>query len=231
MIYKFEEILNNKELLKPYKSKDLISLYCDCCGTIFGRSKREIQKKLIRKSKRIVCSRFCFDRLKCNGKIVKCANCEREVYKQSNHIKNAKNNFCSLSCTTQFRNKNEPFGIVRSKLEQFLYDQIKEKYPQLNVLCNSKQLGFELDLFIPEINLAFELNGIFHYQPIFGIKKLERTKIIDEQKIINSASNGIKLIVIDTSEQRRFTEKSSEKYLDIVLMAIEERLSQSPLTN
>ena len=35
-------------------------------------------------------------------------------------------------------------------------------------------INSELDVYVPSLNLAFELNGIFHYEPIYGEKKLNQ---------------------------------------------------------
>jgi len=42
-------------------------------------------------------------------------------------------------------------------------------YPDLVIHFNKKDaINSELDIYIPSLKLAFELNGIFHYEPIFG---------------------------------------------------------------
>ena len=74
----------------------------------------------------------------------------------------------------------------------------------------------ELDVLIPSLNLAFELNGIFHYEPIYGSDKLSSIKNNDERKFQACLEKGIELVIIDTSSQVYFKEKTSQKYFDII---------------
>lgn len=73
-----------------------------------------------------------------------------------------------------------------------------------------------LCIYIPSLKLAFELNGIFHYEPIYGEDKLNQIQNNDIEKNKSCINEGIKLCVINTSEQKYFKEKSSKKYLNII---------------
>ncbi len=79
---------------------------------------------------------------------------------------------------------------------------------------------FELDIYIPSLNIAFEIQGIFHYEPIFGQEKLEQIQKNDLEKIQRCKELGIKLIHIDTRDQNVFTEETSKKYLNLITEAI-----------
>ena len=82
--------------------------------------------------------------------------------------------------------------------------------------------------FNPVLKLAFELNGIFHYEPIYGPKKLESIKNNDSQKFQACIKKGISLCIIDTSSQKYFKESSSKRYLDIIINIIQTQLSPLP---
>lgn len=57
----------------------------------------------------------------------------------------------------------------------------------------------ELDIFIPELKLAIEINGIVHYKPIYGEQTLERTLKSDAIKQQRCEGREIILKVIDVS--------------------------------
>ena len=79
--------------------------------------------------------------------------------------------------------------------------------------------GYELDIYIPSLKLGFEINGIFHYKPIFGQDKLDN--IVRKDIIKNSIckNKNIDLITIkDTSV------KFSEKYGKLILETIHEHI-------
>ena len=83
-----------------------------------------------------------------------------------------------------------------------------------------------MDIFIPSLKIAFELNGIFHYEPIFP-KKFKNIQKRDKQKIIECYKRNIGLCVIDTSKQKNFTEKTSKIFLNIIQNIIEEKLEET----
>jgi hypothetical protein len=84
-------------------------------------------------------------------------------------------------------------------------------------------IGSELDIHIPSLNLAFELNGIFHYEPIYGEDKLQKIEENDISKSKACHDAKIDLCVIDTSGQKYFKPKTSEKYLNIITNIINKR--------
>jgi hypothetical protein len=70
--------------------------------------------------------------------------------------------------------------------------------------------------YIPEIKLAFELNGIFHYEPIYGTEKLNQIQNNDNRKFQACLEKEIELCVIDTSWIKHNTLPRMNKVLDIV---------------
>ena len=76
----------------------------------------------------------------------------------------------------------------------------------------------------PSLKLAFELNGIFHYEPIYGDKKLNSTQNNDKRKFQACLEKQIELCVIDTSQLKYFKKSNAQKYLDIVVFLINKKL-------
>ena len=69
--------------------------------------------------------------------------------------------------------------------------------------------------------MAFELNGIYHYKPIFGEEKFLKVKERDLKKIKECEEIGIELIVLDISKSLKFDKIKDKKYLDYIKKMIE----------
>lgn len=163
------------------------------------------------------CDNVCRNKSMITLKKCQCKNCGKNVTKQPHELRVSKNVFCSQSCSATFNNKNKERGACRSKLEAWLEKELIKIFPNLEFHFNRKDaINSELDIYIPNLKLAFELNGIFHYEPIFGKDKLNKIKNNDHRKFAACHERGISLCVIDTSKQKRFTEKSSQEFLKII---------------
>jgi hypothetical protein len=94
---------------------------------------------------------------------------------------------------------------------------LRSEFPSLTLICNGKDaIGSELDFYFPQLRLAIELNGIFHYEPIYGQNKLEQVQRNDQQKYTNCLAAGIELCVIDTATVKHVTDTVKERYWTIV---------------
>lgn len=154
-----------------------------------------------------------------------CAECGTSVSKPTSTLSPNGTNFCSRSCTRTYFNKHKTTGNRRSKLEEYLESTLVSIYPTLEFVFNDRQcIGYELDIYLPKYKLAFELNGIFHYEPIFGEDKLARTKFNDANKFRLCQEKNISLCVIDTTSQKQFTEKSSKVFLNIITSIIDDAI-------
>lgn len=83
-----------------------------------------------------------------------------------------------------------------SKLEKYLLDKLlqdgyKVDFHKEQMLSNTK---LQLDLFLPTINLAIEVDGPSHFSPIWGEEALERNKRYDEKKNGLLTGKGVSLI-------------------------------------
>jgi hypothetical protein len=221
--------LYNSKQFESAKATDKLPCECYTCSNIFLTEKRYITrwlKKSIRPPK--FCSKKCqILSLKTKENVI-CLNCKIEFSKYPQEIKRNQNHFCSRSCSATFNNKNKTHGTRRSKLEIYLESRLPILHPNIEFHFNRKDtIGSELDIYIPSLKLAFELNGIFHYEPIYGSKKLNQIQNNDQNKFKTCIDNQIDLCIIDTSSLKYFKPFNAQKYLDIINDIIKERLLTS----
>lgn len=212
------------------KADDFLPLKCEHCGKTFSCRKKYITREI--KYNLNTC-RFCSKECCYKGKITriatKCSYCGKDVNITPFEKSKSKsgNVFCSQSCAAKYNNTHKTKGTRVSKLEKYIQAQLLEKYPQLSFLFNDKTtINSELDIYIPSLKLAFELNGIFHYEPIFGGDKLNQIKKNDNNKFQLCSQNNISLCIIDTSSQQYFKEHTSKKFLSIITEIIDKNLQQ-----
>ena len=99
----------------------------------------------------------------------------------------------------------------------------------MRVIYNDRlAVGLELDILIPELGIAFELNGKVHYQPIFGQSKLDITQSNDAKKLVKCKEKNITLYVIDISHIPRFSEESSNEIYSFILKKLAAPLGVEP---
>jgi hypothetical protein len=75
------------------------------------------------------------------------------------------------------------------------------------------------------MKLAFELNGIFHYESIYGEAKLHQIQNNDKRKFQACLERGIELCIIDSSNLKYFKESNAKPYLDIIINIINKKSS------
>jgi len=205
------------------KSSDKLPLQCELCGEIFYTQKRIIKDK---RGVKKFCSFSCLGKSTLQKVLINCKQCNKEFLIKKSQLKKSENHFCSISCNANYNNSHKTCGFNRSKLEIYLEKQLAALYPNLDILYNNKEtINSELDIYIPSFKLAFELNGIFHYEPIFGNEKLNQTKNNDKNKFKLCQEHNISLCIIDTSSQKYFKENTSKKYLDIITNIISKNYS------
>ena len=213
--------------LKAAKARQPLPLRCLHCDGIFYCPKNLILAALQGyHSTRCFCSRKCQAYHRYPPIEVTCKQCSKPFKKQPKEIKKSKHNFCSQSCGAKYHNAHKTKGTRVSKLERWLQEQLPLLFPSLEFHFNQTDaIEAELDIFVPSLRLAFELNGIFHYEPIYGTKKFASVLKNDQRKMLACAEQGIELCVIDTSHEKYFKPVKAQKFLDIVANLIRTKLS------
>lgn len=190
-----------------------------CSGFYFGKlrnNKKEItclncKKIFFRNPCNIVnnnqfCSRKCHAIYSgfSNKEIVLCNECKSSIIRSINRNKNYKYHFCNNSCKAKFANRTynraARFGKNKSKGETILRDMILKDFPKLIIKENDRLTipgGLEIDLFLPDLKIAIELNGPCHYIPIFGAEALEKTKNKDGFKLQFLQKSKIKFFIVN----------------------------------
>jgi len=200
------------------KSRDKLPLKCKQCTKTFYKTKHYIQQCIRgRCAKAIFCSLGCCGSARKTKEIVTCSQCKKSFRKAANQIKRYTNHFCSRSCACTYNNTHKTQGTRVSKLEVWLQEVLPPLYPDLVFHFNRKDaINSELDIYIPSLKLAFELNGIFHYEPIFGKDKLDKIENNDERKFQACLEAGIEMCTIDVSSLSYFKPNKAKKYLNII---------------
>jgi len=214
--------LYTKLQFKIAKSNEKLPLKCYACNNTFFVLKRVINDSLKkRKGTSQFCSQKCVATTKKTSLSVSCKNCNKIFNKRISQIKKCSNNFCSLSCAGFYNNTHKTHGTRRSKLETYIEEQLTILYPDLHIDYNKKEaINSELDIYIPSMKLAFELNGIFHYESIYGEEKLNSIQNNDQRKFQACAEKNISLCIIDTSRQKYFKKNTSQEYINIIINII-----------
>ncbi len=205
-----------------------VAFLCSHCGTTTQRDRNHWHPKhkchfcsqKCRKAFQVARTMICLPCGQCGSPVTRSTRIQRGS--KSGHL------FCDTSCAAKYNNAHKTWGIRRSKLEVWLEDKLRSTYPNLDILCNDRTaINGELDFYFPSLKLAFELNGVFHYEPIYGgPEKLTEIQNNDARKMAACLERGIELCVVDTSQSGYFKPKVAEKFLVIVREVLDKVIDQ-----
>lgn len=220
-------VKRNKNLFCSRKCYDSyqntsLSLNCEVCGVGFLRQNAQYMN-----NKKHYCSVDCRNKGIKTSVLLNCCECEKEIEVHKYKIKNSNSgkHFCSKSCTGKYYTRNKTFGVNRSRFEEWVEDKLLKRYVDLEFDFNNKsETGYELDIFVPKLNIAFEINGITHYKPIYGEERLRRTKEIDFEKKVICESKGIDMIIVDVSSIRNWSPEKTKEHYDSICKIIDDKI-------
>jgi hypothetical protein len=170
----------------------------------------------------------------CSNEFAKCGIKKHEVSCDLNPIKKRnckccgeivagyRKMFCDRSCAATFNNTHKTHGTRRSKIEFFFEKELVKLYPGLEFVFNKKTaINSELDIYIPSLRVAFEINGIYHYRGIHGTELLKKIQNNDLLKQKTCRERKINLYTVDVSSMSTFNEKAAVLFLDKIKKIID----------
>ena len=192
---------------------------CDYCGEACIKARRQLLR-----AKHHFCGVGCHDLFRSTRQDSICKQCGKVTRKRTSYLVQYPNHFCSHKCAGTYNAAHtQTFMRTVSKLEQWLSEQLVKAYPNLTILFNDRvRIGYELDIYLPQYELAFEINGAPHYLPIWGNVNLVRIQKNDRLKKRICKLKKVELYVIDSSLQKPFTIRTSKPYLDQITKVIDE---------
>lgn len=224
------EPLFTPDELAAAKSKAELPLRCLQCRRVFQLSKIRIQQALRPNQKEHradFCSLSCAATNRNPPVEIACDQCGSIMLRSPGEVNKFRTHFCGHSCAASYWNTHKSTGTRVSKLERWLQVQLTQTYPDLVFHFNrTDAINGELDIYLPHLKLAFELNGIFHYEPIYGPEKLTSIRNNDQRKFQACLDLSIELCILDTSRMLKFKEKGAAKYLEVIRQVIGMKLER-----
>lgn len=189
----------------------------------------EIQKNN-KSNKSFYCSMGCYSKKRTieSKTLTKCGICQKDMFAYNKIIQESKSGkvFCTRSCSAKYSNSHKTTGTRRSKFENWIENELTKTYPNLEVKYNLiGDIEAELDIYIPSLKLAVEINGVFHYKPIYGESKFVKIQTSDKRKASLCSENNIDLLIVDISNWKRFDVREAPAYFAPIKEKIDSRLT------
>lgn len=108
-----------------------------------------------------------------------------------------------------------------SKLEIYLFNKLiedgyKVDFHKEQSLLNTK---LQIDLFLPKLNVAIEVDGLSHFEPVWGQDALKRNQGYDNRKTGLILGKG--LVLIRVVQKRDFSKSRAQKIYEELVSVLE----------
>lgn len=132
----------------------------------------------------------------------------------------------------RFKKANEAIrktSKAGSKLEKYLYETLLESgyraEPHKEQMLSNTKL--HIDIFLPEENIAIEVDGPSHFEPVWGEVALDKAKNYDNKKNGLIIGKGFRLIRVKQTKDFSKTRAAmtAEKLLDTIKQIVDEDLN------
>ena len=168
------------------------------------------------------CSKKCKDDFANKQVEVICLICKKAFYKTLCASKTKPRHCCSKECFKTLFKFHKNWGSSRSKLEIEAEIVLRNTY-SFEILFNKTTIGHELDIDIPCLDLALEINGPTHTKPIYGEESLLRTIKKDKEKADECERINKHLIVLDVADDNH-NKKTRQKRISEILEIINNKM-------
>jgi hypothetical protein len=195
-------------------SNTTTTINCSECKKEKVIYKRDIREKNFCSSS---CSAVYYNRPRKKAKIrkIKIPSAIIKIHCKYCNQETTNKKYCNGSCRNKDLNKHK--NGLKSYAEKILVSKLKLNFPDWIIHENDRKIlnGLELDVYIPNIKLAIEWNGIYHIEPIKGEEILQKIIKKDNTKIEMCKNLGINLIVIsDRTSHKKFIEETTNDIVE-----------------
>jgi len=103
------------------------------------------------------------------------------------------------------------------RTETLLFRRIRKEFPGIKVVLHGRPVWLgkqHFDIWIPEYNIAIEYQGLYHFEPVNGIKEFEKNVERDKRKLFLATKNGVDLFYETSSNHDELVAKIKSRIIE-----------------
>lgn len=200
----YNNYLFTREEYNNSKYNDELMFLCPICGEVFSKEKFRVTYSLKNEDthKYQYCN-TCLQNMRMRQVKVECEWCGKSFFKQRKEYLKTDHHFCCKQCFGKYTASHTSIRN-RSKSEVILEQWFRNELPHIHCITNDRSVcnGLELDFYLPEYNLAIEINGPHHSSPIYGEERFKETKVNDVLKQTICIKKNIHILIAEIDSYR-----------------------------